>query len=91
MVAYRICCRLTFNQLGKHAGFSKSTARRRWLAFLNAIEAGQCVCECPHCSFEQQERRLEIARLIDDLGRNRNFKKKELRWTESGRFQGSLA
>ena len=75
VVAYRICCRLTFNQLGKHAGFSKSTARRRWLAFLNAIETGQCVCASPHCSLNKQERRAEIARLIDELGRNRNFGK----------------
>ena len=49
---------------GLGGALKRNAANKHWLRFLYAVETEQCVCECPHCSLNLPERRLEIARLL---------------------------
>ena len=55
----------TYREIGAlESALGRSMANAHWLRFLDAIETGQCVCECPHCSLNVPERRNGIVRLL---------------------------
>ena len=77
----------TYREIGAlESALGRSMANAHWLRFLDAIETGQCACECPHCSLNVPERRNGIVRLLRNPKSALN--RKAGTSNESGRVSG---